>query len=265
MATRRDSTINDPAQEATSFLGLDVAWKTDRNSTGLAAFRLEGKDIRPAGLASGVYSLDKVIQFVKEMQSPSTVIAIDAPLIVANQTGQRPCETAITKRFHAQAASAHSANLTINPDSIELARRLQAMGYRHCVPPTAPRSAPGKWMFEVYPHPAHVRLFGLERTIRYKKGPLEDRRAGLIEYLEALRGNVIKDWVAREHQGSIMGALQKSAADLAALNGRDLKAYEDLLDAVFSAYLAFYLWRWGWTGNEFVGDTASGYIVLPMS
>jgi len=32
---------------------------------------------------------------------------------------------------------------------------------------------------------------------------------------------------------------------------------------LFCAYLACYLWYWGWERNELIGDTESGYILNP--
>lgn len=32
---------------------------------------------------------------------------------------------------------------------------------------------------------------------------------------------------------------------------------------MFCAYLACYLWYWGWERNELIGDTESGYILNP--
>ena len=51
--------------------------------------------------------------------------------------------------------------------------------------------------------------------------------------------------------------------DLNALSGAALKHYEDSLDAIFCAHLAFHLWRWGWERSELLGDLAAGYIVVP--
>lgn len=43
------------------------------------------------------------------------------------------------------------------------------------------------------------------------------------------------------------------AADLNELVGQRLKNYEDWLDALFCAYLAYYFWYWGWERNELFG------------
>ena len=47
------------------------------------------------------------------------------------------------------------------------------------------------------------------------------------------------------------------------LRGRQLKNYEDQLDAVFCAYLAYYFWYWRDERSEVFGDTATGYILNP--
>jgi cytidine deaminase len=52
-------------------------------------------------------------------------------------------------------------------------------------------------------------------------------------------------------------------AELNQLSGRRIKDYEDKLDGLFCAYLAYYFWYWGWERNEVFGDLKSGYILNP--
>ena len=47
----------------------------------------------------------------------NTIVAIDAPLIILNETGQRACETAVGKRYGNRHASCHTSNMTLYPDS----------------------------------------------------------------------------------------------------------------------------------------------------
>jgi predicted RNase H-like nuclease len=49
------------------------------------------------------------------------------------------------------------------------------------------------------------------------------------------------------------------------VKGLALKRYEDTLDALFCAYLAWHCWRWGKARNECFGDLAHGYIVVPKA
>jgi len=51
--------------------------------------------------------------------------------------------------------------------------------------------------------------------------------------------------------------------DPATRKGAALKEYEDLLDAAFCAYLAWYCWRWGEDRNEAFGNLQTGYVVVP--
>ena len=50
---------------------------------------------------------------------------------------------------------------------------------------------------------------------------------------------------------------------LATRTGRELKTYENSLDAVFCAYVAYYFWYWGWERSEVFGELSSGYILNP--
>lgn len=53
------------------------------------------------------------------------------------------------------------------------------------------------------------------------------------------------------------------ATQLDDIRGKSLKNYEDQLDALFCAYLAYYFWYWGWERNELFGDVKTGYILNP--
>ena len=53
------------------------------------------------------------------------------------------------------------------------------------------------------------------------------------------------------------------SSDLLKLKGEALKRYEDTLDALFCAYLAWHCWRWGAARNEMFGTLENGYIVVP--
>jgi predicted RNase H-like nuclease len=104
-----------------------------------------------------------------------------------------------------------------------------------------------------------VRLFGLDRIIRYKKGRAAEKRAGLA----ILRGHLrtLADG-SRGLVGSptLTEMLDRDPKELA---GKALKRYEDTLDAIFCAYLAWHCWRWGEERNEIFGTMAEGYIVVP--
>jgi predicted RNase H-like nuclease len=244
-----------------SFIGVDLAWRGEGRNSGLAAFLGSENGAEAMHVGEGAQSLDAVLEFILRHEAETTAIAIDAPLIIENPDGQRPCETLVSRRFGRAHASAHTSNLKRFPNaaSVELVRRLEEHGFRHCLAPDAPWNREGRWFFEVYPHPAQVVLFQRDRIISYKKGTVAAKRLGL----EELRAEICGRLVSAERFWPTPSLREFLSVDLESLRGRTLKHYEDALDAIMCSYLAFHLWRWGWQRSELLGDLTSGYIVVP--
>src|SRR5690349_20662912 len=151
-----------------------------------------------------------------------------------------------------------SPNLTLYPRaaSVSLARALEFRGFQHAL-----RAAPNgsRVMFEVYPYAALVVLFALDKIVKYKKGTLESKRSGL----KSLRALV---WQLTEGVPRLLPNEKLKeflAIDIASISGQRLKNYEDALDALVCAYLAFHWRPWGESRTEAFGDISSGYIVNP--
>jgi predicted RNase H-like nuclease len=245
----------------TTFIGVDFAWQSERNATGIAVACGDKRGADVVHIASGVRGLDDVIDAVEQHAAQDTVVAIDAPLIIRNETGRRRCETEISRRFGAKHASAHSSNLTLYPDprTHALVRQLEEIGFRHEV--RQERVGRGRWFFEVYPHPAHVVLFELETILKYKA---KSRRLRALRLSEFARLKSLLVSLEQADPPLYMGAAAfLVSTDLQTLRGQGLKDHEDALDAWFCAYLALHVWYWGAERNEVVGDFESGYIVLP--
>ena len=195
--------------------------------------------------------------FIRRHATPSTVIAIDAPLMIPNPTGQRACETEVGSRYGARDASCHTSNQRLYPGaaSVALASALVADGYVHV------KGEPddSKLLLEVYPHAAMVALFDLPKIIKYKKGPVSKRREGLQCLSDHIRS------LSHAEPPLVMGSALNEilSCDLSALPARRLKMHEDRLDAIFCAYLAYYFWCWRLERNEVFGDVQSGYIINP--
>lgn len=246
-----------------SFVGVDLAWK-ECNNSGLAVFHRAEDGTRAAQFLNEAGALDSIVNFILEHRAETTVVAIDAPLIITNESKRRNCETLISRRFGGAQASAHSTNRELYPDarSVKLAQLLEAEGFRHCTAPDASWSAEGHWFFEVYPHPAQVVLFERERIIPYKRKKgrtVADQRGGLEVLRSEIQSRILGDkafWSSAEIDRLL-------SVDLNSLRGQALKLYEDSIDAIFCSYLAFHLWRWGWQRSEMFGDLDSGYIVVP--
>ena len=233
------------------FVGLDLAWGENKQS-GVAAVDTEGRLLHVGIAQDDAGIIDAVAPFTAE----DCVVAIDAPLIVANNSGFRPAETEFNRvfaKFDAGAYPANNGNPLFNPP--RGAVLANALGLD-----MDPGSSANRRAIEVYPHPATVVLFRLEKTLKYKKGSFEDRQRELLRlmtFIEALdkesprlRANRSMAWV--ELRRRVEAATRASQLD------RD----EDAVDAVLCAYVALY-WYHRPEDVTIYGDFASGYIVTP--
>ena len=239
------------------FVGIDLAWRSARNPTGAAV--LNGNDVGAVlhCISPPLRSESEILSFVDDFPPEDTVVAIDGPLVITNEVGLRSCERSVSTRYGSRHASCHSSNLRLYPDpfSVRLARYLTARGFRH------PGQEPDRrgTVLEVYPHAAFVALFDLPEIIRYKKGRVLQRAAGLRSVQAILRGLSSEDPPLSPNP-ELDRFLNVNPA---LLRGAARKDYEDSLDAVFCAFLAFYFWRWGFDRSELFGDVSDGYIVNP--
>ncbi len=244
-----------------SFIGVDLAWAVDSRHSAVAVMEGDKRAVRLVTVSSDLFSLGAVAEFILAHTKANSVVAIDASLIVRNESGQRACETLIGRTFGRFGASCHSTNRS-RPhwdSGVRLVSYLERAGYEHGLPLEKMKGRSGRRLVEVYPHPAMVRLFGLDRILRYKKGAVGARRAGLAELQEHL-ARLIDPAVGLAGSLTLTRLLGE---DLTVLKGSTLKAHEDRLDAVFCAFLAWHIWRWGAARNEVFGDLDNGYIVVP--
>lgn len=234
-----------------AFLGIDLAWQSQRNPTGGAALSLNSGTLELTALAPPLRGLEAVQEFIQAHATERTVIAVDGPLVIPNVSGQRICELEVSRRYGARHASCHASNLTLYPDpaSVRLSTWLREHGFEHATSPAGERT-----MLEVYPHAAFVALLDRPHIIRYKKGRVSEKCMGLREVQSILSQLPI----AKRHEW-----IELLERDPASMRGAARKEFEDLLDAAFCAYLAYHFWRHGESGSEIFGSRQGGYIVNP--
>lgn len=245
----------------TSFVGIDMAWRIDGNHSGIAVMAGDELQVRLEAVSTEIASMTAVVEYVTQHAGADAVVAIDASLVVRNETGQRACERMIAREFGRYHAACHPSNLG-RPHAttgMELVRALERSGFRHDFEVASAKRRSGRWVLEVYPHPAMVRMFNLDRIIPYKKGTPAQKRAGLTTLRRHLRA------LADGSRGLVMSPILSRllAEDLREFRGTRLKRHEDTLDAIFCAYLAWHCWRWGGERNEMFGTLEDGYIVVP--
>lgn len=254
------------------YCGIDLAWG-QKNTT--AAVILTGTDDPSEGAALSAYTDNlltdtNILQCIETHDDGSSglLIGIDAPTLVPNFAGRRPCEAILSSCLRRCEAGPHPANRTLlaAPDGTvrgeRIVQQLEERGIRH-TPYLNTLPNPLRAAFEVFPHPAHIALFGLEKTLKYKIKPnrsLESRLAAFRQYSTLLQGLATADPPLRLPDDAF--TLRDPAAFGSA---RALKQHEDALDALTCAYITLYRHRWGDARCPVVGDMTGGYIVTPAT
>jgi predicted RNase H-like nuclease len=126
--------------------------------------------------------------------------------------------------------------------------------------PHVQRKRPVRQVVEVFPHPAMIELFGLPKILRYKARP---GRSQALRWRELRRFRELLFRLACA-EPAMEGEAILRAAEPWGKRGKELKALEDLLDALFCAYIGLHLWYWGPAGYRLFGDEKTGYILVPV-
>ena len=178
--------------------------------------------------------------------------AVDAPLVIRNQSSIRPAERELNADFRRFHAGCHAANLgrPFAQNVISFSRRLEALGFSHGASMTPHQE--GRFQIEVHPHAATVSLFGLDRIVKYKRGT----RAQRAQELRRLRK------LAMSHLPRLDPSLSALLPSVPTTG--NLKPTEDKIDAVLCAYIAAHWWVWTRRRNSLYGDQDNGYIVVPQ-
>jgi predicted RNase H-like nuclease len=234
----------------TTFIGVDLGWYG--KPSGLASIGLHGSALRLRNITRLEHVDDILCWIQSEAGSGTAVAAVDAPLIIRNQTSIRPAERELNAAFRRFHAGCHAANLgrPFARNVISFSRRLEALGFRHGASMT-PRQA-GRFQIEVHPHAATVSLFGLTRIVKYKRGTRKQRATGL----RRLRRLLLTRFPALDPALSLrLPAVPRTGST---------KPVEDQIDAVLCAYIGARWWLWAEKRNRVYGNERNGYIVVPQ-
>ena len=241
-------------------IGVDLAWGA-RRPTGLAVIDDDGRLVH----LSAVRTDEEILVALAPYVEGECLVAIDAPLIVTNPTGNRPAEAALNRDFARFDAGAHPSN-TGKPefrDTPRGASLCQALGLD-----MNPRSGRRRRAIEVYPHPATVSLFrlGPDAEVQEQAWSRPGRPAAGAAHPDGPPGGA----GYRGPAGSHLSPADDPGAGWAGLRAQvetatrksQLRVVEDQVDAVVCAYVALFAARRPADTTTY-GDFESGYIVTP--
>ncbi len=236
------------------YLGLDLAWAPRDSSGGAVMEPTEGGGVQLVS-TSFLRSHEDVLSWVARNRGRGqAILAVNAPLIVENTTGRRPVDKELERYFGRYRIDEYMVNTVNASHPRTIARSLRRMGFD-----PDPR-AEGDRMIETATQPAQIMLFGLERPLRIKTGPIGARKDAAHRYRELIYGKLpfldppLEDSEALEELVS---------GNLAQMNGTRLGDLETRLDATLCAWIAAYMDLMGPESCSFLGDLYRGYVLLP--
>ena len=170
-----------------------------------------------------------------------------------------PADKMVSARFGRYHAGVYPANRVRCERPIRLCRKLRRRGFSSN--PFLPGQG-GRRQLEIFPHLVQVAFFERSRIIKYKKGPVTSRQAGLAEFQTAIKNHLTRQDPPLLPSPVLSRLLDEDPREL---RSSALKSLEDRLDALLCAYMALYFRTWGETRCEVIGDHAHGYIISVRS
>lgn len=238
----------------TTILGIDAAW-TATQPSGVALVSSSGgiwrlifagssyrhlldqaKDrpistSRPSGSVAEAAALLATAQTIAG--APVDLVAVDMPLSIEPITERRVSDNLVSAAYGARHCSTHTPSAS-RPGKISDDLR---SGFGHCGYGLLTKEVCLPGLLEVYPHPALVELMRAEKRLPYKQGktrnywPTEnpaDRRTNLFETWRGIVADLDKE---------IRGTSEVLQLPSFEAPSWQLKAFEDMLDAVICAWV----------------------------
>jgi predicted RNase H-like nuclease len=272
-----------PVGKIMKFIGIDLGWTS--GASGLCCLSWQDNHLKILDLTIHLET-DKIFAWLDRWVSSNepALVAVDAPTLIPNATGMRLADKLTHKYFRQYHAGCYPANLSrpFAKRTVEFGLSLEERGFLHAVA-IEPQKL-GRYQIEVFPHPATVNLFKLDRILKYKKGRLAHRKAELIKlrtYIETVLPKLEPCLYFEKEQEAIALRAGYAIANKTATNiiptapylnlpiideliiGSRLKEIEDQLDSLICAYVGAHWWYWGIEKNLVLGDFSTGYIIVP--
>jgi predicted RNase H-like nuclease len=240
------------------FLGLDLG-RTPRDESGGIVLEAVGDPSGPQGVrvcsADTLRTHEDTLRWITRNRGRAgAVLAINAPLIVENAGGSRPCDRALQEHFARYRVDEYSNNIASASHPRTMGKALFRMGF------DPDPLAGGDRMVETHTQAAQVMLFGVDRPVRLKSGLIGSRKDAAARLRDLIRERLTRaspELVRSPELDQMMNA------HLPDLNGTRLGELEGKLEALVCAYVAAFLEMRGPESCAMLGDLKYGYILLP--
>lgn len=241
------------------FSGFDSAWSSKNKGAITSIIELKDALIWHEPV---IVSFSEALSHLQRLESPDCyhLLAIDQPIIVKNENGNRPVEKAISSLVGSFGGGVQPANRKredLFGDSAPIWNFLHNF-HANMSPSSSIRNNTGRFVIEVFPALGNLGLFPNYYTI--------DRR--MPKYNPERKTFIIQDWQnlcsAVSESMSLIGLDEASEfCDKMAHLSKPSKTDQDKLDSVICALHAIHWHRHGFDRNIMVGDEESGYMIVP--
>lgn len=238
------------------YMGLDLAW-APRNSSGGAVLERTADGGLVVTSTASLRAHEDILAWIARSRGRSgAIVAVNAPVIVENSSGRRPCDVLLQQHFGQHHIDEYQVNTVNSTHPRTMGRALMRMGF------DPNPSAEGDRIVETCNQAAQILLFDVDRPIRLKVGPVGARKEAVLRFRETL-WNMLSDSDPGLEPSPPLDALLH--ADLGASNGTRVGEIEEQLEAVLTAYTAAYLHIRGPEACAYLGDLREGYILIPTT
>lgn len=238
------------------FIGIDLAW-TYKNESGICVMDESGEVLL---LESAVFSDEELVNIIEDYSDETLHVAIDAPLVVNNETGSRQAEGDLQRaRINGHRLFAFNSNRTFLTKTFKSIRGevLSELITEHLPNISIGLNEEGSSIIETFPTGIVSGLFPDIFPVRYKrkKGMTFEETVGQMILLTERIGLF-------EQQNIISGFSDKLIVDETTITRKHHKHLEDKLDAVLCA-LGLYLIHEKLAEPRKFGTDEEGFILVP--
>lgn len=236
------------------YLGLDLGW-TPRDSSGGVV--MEPTDDGGCTLisADSLRSHEDTLRWITRNRGRGQcTLVVNAPVIVENLSGARPCDRLLLEHFTRFRIDEYANNTVSASHPRTMGRALMRMGF------DPNPASEGDRLVETHTQAAQILLFGVDRPVRLKSGPIGARKEAAQRFRELVVERLYPGPPSLEHSPELELLMQAHLPDL---NGTRLGELEERLEALLCAYVAAYLGECGTDSCAFLGNLDQGYILLP--
>lgn len=236
------------------YLGLDLGWTPRDSSGGVVLEPVEG-GVRVVSADSLRAHEDTLRWITRNRGRSGCVLTVNAPVIVENLSGSRPCDKLLQEHFNRYRIDEYANNTVSASHPRTMAKGLLRMGFD-----LDPSSTANERLVETHTQSAQVLLFGVDRPVRMKAGPIGGRKESVARLRELIAERLFHGTPRLMPSPALEGLM---TAHLPDLNGTRLGELEERIEALLVAYIAAWLGENGVASCAYLGDQHRGYILLP--